>query len=81
MESAHALSYAYLRGLRYTLLLNVIGIGFVIRSWQGDLYVLRGTTTVPRWFLILLGALLQIPGLFYLAVGAWATCTTPGVQC
>jgi hypothetical protein len=24
---------------------------------------------------------LQIPGLFYLGVGAWAVCTSPGVQC
>lgn len=81
MEAIFASLYLYFRGLRYTLLLNAIGIGFFIRSWRGDLYVLRGTTQVPRWFLVSLGAFLQIPGLFYLGVGAWAICTSPGVQC
>ena len=81
MAAVFAGLHLYFQGLRYTLLLNAIGIGLIIRAWQEDLYVLRGTVVVPKPFLIIIGLVLQIPGLFYLGVGAWAVCTSPGVRC
>ena len=74
-------SYLYFGGLGYTLLLNAIGIGLIVRAWREDLYVLRGTVIVPKAFLVSIGLLLQVPGLFYLGVGAWGVCTAPGVDC
>ena len=74
----------YFPGLRYTLILNAMGIGLLIRAWQGDLYVLRNTTRVPKWFLASIGVVLQIPGAFYIAIGIWSASqmgvTLPGVE-
>jgi hypothetical protein len=73
--------HMYFEGLRYTLLLNAMGIGLLVRAWQGDISLFRGATYAPRWFLALIGLVLQVPGLFYLGVGAWAVCSSPGVHC
>ena len=79
MAAIVASLHLYFQGLRYTLLLNAIGIGLIIRAWQQDLYILRGTVVATRACLVTVGLLLQIPGLFYLGVGACAVCTSPGV--
>jgi len=81
MEAVLASLYLYFRGLRYTLLLNALGIGLIVRAWQEDLYVLRGTVLVPKACLVTIGLVLQIPGFLYLGIGAWAACTSPGAGC
>jgi hypothetical protein len=62
----------YYPGLRYALILNAIGIGLMLRAWQGDLTVLRGTTAVPQGFQVTVGLALQIPGAIYLGIGGWS---------
>lgn len=81
MAGVFAAMHAYFEGLRYTLALNALGIGLLMRAWNSDLWLFGGATYIPRWLCVLLGLSLQVPGLFYLGVGAWAVCTSPGVRC
>jgi len=81
MAGIFAALHLYSEGLRYTLLLNALGIGLLVRAWRGDISLFNGATHAPRWFLALIGTLLQIPGLFYIGVGVWAACSSPGVRC
>ena len=71
----------YVAGLRYTLVLNVLGIGLLARAWHSDLWLFDGATYVPRWLMFATGMLLQIPGLLSLRVGVWSVCSTPGTRC
>ena len=81
MAGVFAALHLYFEGLRYTLLLNALGIELIRRAWYGNLLLFGGATHAPAWFLVVLGLVLQIPGLFYLGVGAWAVCDSPGVSC
>ena len=77
MDPVSDATYTYLAGLRYTLLLNALGIGFLARAWKSDLWLFGGATYIPRWLSVSIGVLLQVPGAAYLVIGAWATCSPP----
>lgn len=81
MAAVVATLHLYFQGLRYTLLLNALGIALLIRAWRSDLWLFGGATHAPRWLLVLLGVALQVPGLFYMGIGAWAVCSSPGARC
>jgi hypothetical protein len=72
--------HLYSRGLRYTLVLNALGFSFIVRAWNNDRRLFNRATHIPRWCLFSLGVLLQIPGLFYLGVVAWAVYSSPGTH-
>ncbi|HSJ95877.1 MAG TPA: hypothetical protein VLC53_02320 [Myxococcota bacterium] len=74
-------TYTYVEGLRYTLVLNALGIGFLVRAWTCDLWLFGGATYIPRWLSVSIGVLLQVPGFAYLMIGAWAMCSPPGGPC
>jgi hypothetical protein len=81
MSGVFTALHVYFQGLRYTLLLNALGVTFLMRAWNCDLWLFGGATYIPRWLCVILGLLLQVPGLFYLGVGAWAVCSSPGARC
>lgn len=81
MIEAFAALHLYFEGLPYTLLLNALGLALMRSAWFGSHLPLGATTHVTSWFFVAIGLVLQIPGVFYLGVGAWAACATPGAAC